>query len=129
MTLMEVIKQCGARVSGGSEYLWTCYGPNARYLEFADVVGSEYAHVIHDTKTYEVYEFALHVPGQDQAFVWRKTDTAGEYLAECRAHNVQPNVAWDNVYYSVVDEDTIMQYAKDIGEMYYDDLPIPEELQ
>ena len=126
MTLMEVIKQCGARVSGGSEYLWDCYGPNARYMEFVDVAGSEYAHVIHDTKTHEVYEFALTVPGQDQAFVWRNSETASAYLAECRAKNVKPNQAWDDVYYAVTDEDTIMQYAKDIGEMYYDDLPVPE---
>jgi len=126
MTLMEVIKQCGARVCGGAEYQWHCYGNNARYLEFADVVGSEYAHVVHDTKTHMVYEFALYVPGQEQAFIWRNPEYTTQYLAECKDRGVNPNVAWDTVEHMPVDENTIMQYAKDIGEMYYDDLPIPE---
>lgn len=128
MTLIEVIKQCGARVCGGTEYQWSCYGPHARYMDFADVVGNEYAHVVHDTQTYTIYEFAMHVPGQEQAFVWRNPDHVNQYLSECKERNIVPDLAWDHVRYETVDENTIMQYAKDIGELYYDDLPVPENV-
>jgi hypothetical protein len=41
-------------------------------------------------------------------------------------HNVDPNVAWDDVKHSIVNsEDLILKYVKDIGETYYDDLPLP----
>jgi len=26
-----------------------------------------------------------------------------------------------------VDKDTVLDYVKDIGELYYDDLPVPQE--
>ena len=126
MTLIEVIAQCGARVAGGTEYLWPCYGHDARFIDFADVAGNEYAHVVHDTKTFVIYEFVVVVPGQDQAFAWRNPDYIDAYLAESKAREVTPNQAWDNVEYTLVDESTILQYAKDVGELYYDDLPIPE---
>jgi hypothetical protein len=48
-------------------------------------------------------------------------------LFECHQRKVVPYEAWDDVLYQRVDEDTIMAYVKDIGELYYDDLPVPQE--
>jgi hypothetical protein len=126
MELLKIIEMCQARVCGGSEYLWGCYGDNARHMEFADVTGNDYLCVIHDTKTFEVYELTICIPGQDQAFGWRNPAYEQAYLQECKEREVLPNNAYDNVDYEMVDEDTILSYAKDIGELYYDDLPIPE---
>ena len=56
MKLNDIITAAGARVSGGSEYMWECYGPDANYIEFRDTDGQPYAHAIYDTKNYIVYE-------------------------------------------------------------------------
>ena len=48
MELKQVIESCGFRISDGCEYQWQCYGDNARYMDFADKDGKEYASVIFD---------------------------------------------------------------------------------
>jgi hypothetical protein len=126
MTLLEIITATGARVSGGSDYLWNCFGSTSRYLDFVDVVGEEYCSVIFDSKTHDVYAVELTVPGQDQCFKWTNPKFESAYIAECGVRSIDPMQAWDDVKYSAIDEVTALAYAKDIGEMYYDDLPIPE---
>lgn len=127
MTLHEIMIAASSRVCGGTQYQWQCYGSNARYIDFADTDGNEYCSVVFDTKTQTVYELAVVIPGYDQAFVWRHTDFETEYQSECRTRSIQPNVAWDDVVYKVVDDKTILEYIKDVGETYYDNLPIPAE--
>jgi hypothetical protein len=65
------------------------------------------------------------VPGQEQAFAWYDSDYHAAYAQECKDRGFEPYIAWDNLSYTLVDAETILQYAKDIGELYYDDLPIP----
>ena len=127
VTLMSIIAQCGARICSGTAYQWSCYGPNARYMDFVDTANNEYASVIHDTITQQVYEVCIHVPGQEQAFAWYDSEFHEAYVQECKKRSIEPYRAWDNVNYTLVDAETILQYAKDIGELYYDDLPIPED--
>jgi hypothetical protein len=127
MTLHEVMIAAKSRVCGGTEYQWQCYGSDARYIDFSDTDGLECSSVVFDTKTQTVYELAVTVPGYDQAFVWRNPDFENAYLSECRERNIKPNIAWDNVVYETVDGKTILEYIKDVGETYYDNLPIPAE--
>mgnify|MGYP003338200696 CR=1 FL=1 len=128
MSLLEILKAANARISGGSDYLWNCFGHNARYLDLADIMHDEYCSVVFDCKTYEVYTVELTVPGQDQAFRYINPAHLDAYLDEAEKRNIDPNVAWDHVKYTqVTEENTVLEYIKDIGEMYYDDLPVPEE--
>lgn len=127
MKLNDVIVAAGARISGGDPYMWDCYGSNATYIEFRDTDGQGYAHAIYDTKTYIVYEIHIEVPGTDQAFRWLNPITKSLYYTEAERRNVNPNNAWDEVGYTHVDTDElILEYLKDIGETYYDNLPIIE---
>jgi len=128
MNMMEVIKANGARIVGGSEYQWQCYGPNARHLDFADVVGNEHCSIVHDSKTYTVYEISVYVPGQPQAFRWHNPEFRNVYVQEAQSRGFEPDNAWDDVSFDVItDEQVILDYAKDVGELYYDDLPMPKE--
>jgi hypothetical protein len=130
MKLMDMITQCGARVCEGADYQWECYGINAHIMEFADVTGEPYCSIVFDKKNYTVYEAEIVVPGQDQVFKWHDAEHEPAYNREAKKRNVDITVAWDDVKYDkVADEATILQYAKDVGEMYYDDLPIPESQQ
>lgn len=127
MTLIEALTAFKGRVCGGSEYQWQCFGPNARFIDFSDADALECGSVIHDTKTFEVYELTLCVPGQDQAFRWVNPAHLDAYLKESEAHGIDPNVAWDHVKFTQMDEATALQYASDISDTYYDNLPVPEE--
>lgn len=126
MKLLDIITACQARITGGTEYQWECYGSNARYMDFADQDGTECISVVFDAITQTVFELQLHVPGYDQAFIWRNPDYEGSYRAECIHRKMDPNVAYDDVKYIPVDEDTALKYTKDIVGTYYDDLPVPE---
>jgi hypothetical protein len=127
MKLDNIITAAGARVNGGDPYMWECYGPDANYIEFRDTDGQSYAHAIYDTKNYIVYEVHIEVPGQNQAFRWLNTITKHAYYTEAERRGIDPNLAWDDVGYIHVDtEELMLEYLKDIGETYYDNLPIVE---
>ena len=125
MKLLEVITAAHGRVSGGDPYLWRCFGDNAHYMEFRDADGMGYAHCIYDTKTYDVYQIHVEVPGTEQCFQWIHPDWEDAYFEECLRRNLDPRNAWDDVVYETVQEDSqIMSYLTDVGATYYDNLPI-----
>jgi hypothetical protein len=100
----------------------------AHILEFADVTGEPFCSIVFDKKNYTVYEVEVVVPGQTQVFKWADSEFEPAYVKEAKKRKVDITVAYDDVKYNrVVDEDVILQYAKDVGEMYYDDLPVPED--
>ena len=127
MKLIDVILAAEGRVSGGSEYCWNCWGPNARFMDFADVDGQEFANCVFDCKTYEVYDIRIHVPGYDQCFVWFNPETRDAHHNEAKVRDLDPLYAYDNIYYTEVDDKTIIEYLKDVAATYYDNLPVPEE--
>jgi hypothetical protein len=135
MKLLEVMTAAGGRTSGGDPFLWSCFGENANYMEYRDVDGNGYAHCVFDTKTYEVYQIHVEVPltsneadAPHQTFQWIDPAYLTSYILEAKEHGTNPDIAYDDVRYTnVYDESTILQYVKDIGEGYYDDLPVPEE--
>jgi hypothetical protein len=73
-----------------------------------------------------VYEVEIFIPGQDQVFKWIDEEFEKAHNKEAKKRKVDVSIAYDDVKFSMVTGTTILQYAKDIGEMYYDDLPIPE---
>lgn len=129
MKLKQIIEACDYRVCDGSEYLWDSFGPNARYMQFSDQSEREHCSIVFDTKNQTVYEVTLYVPHGDLAFKWTHPDYRNAYLAECLAKNVRFNEAWDDVDYQMLDAETILQYAEDIGKLTYSNLPACEETQ
>jgi hypothetical protein len=59
MHIKEMIEATKFKVSDGSEYLWSCYGNNARFMDFGDEDDAVTASCVFDTKTQEVYEVSL----------------------------------------------------------------------
>lgn len=126
MKLIDVINAVDGRVCGGSEFQWNCWGANARFMDFADADGQEFCNCVFDTKTYNVYDVQIFVPGYDQCFIWRDPEFADAYLQEAKVRNIDATKAYDNVHFTEVDETTIMEYLKDVAATYYDELPVPE---
>lgn len=123
MKLLEVVITAGGRVSGGDPYLWECYGPDAQYMEFRDIKGDGYSHVIFDRNTYNCYEVHVEVPHEDVAMRWINEDYKTAFYNECKRRGVDFSTAWDNVNYIHVDtEELILEYVRDLGELKYENV-------
>jgi hypothetical protein len=129
MELGKFIEAFGHRISGGSEFTWQCYGPDARYLDFE----SEYAHgsVIFDAKTQGVYEAEVsakedgddNLPGPYRYF---NPDFKSAYLRECNERGIDPDHAWDDVKW------TVLEVSEDFFEKanaIFNNLPFDRRIQ
>lgn len=124
MLLIDLINAVSARISGGDEHLWDCYGPNSRFIEFVDINGDNFCSGIYDTKTFEVYEIHLDRPNTDCVFKYINPLYKRANYLECESKGVDPNNAWDDVYYTHVDtEELILEYIKDIADAVYSKIP------
>jgi hypothetical protein len=120
MKILDLILAADGRIAGGSEFQWQCFGPNARYLDFCDLNGIEYAHGIFDAKTQHVYMIHLEIPEQQYAYQWIDHENKKKYLTECKARCVDPDVAWDEVTYrNIGSSDKMLSYLSDIGNLNY----------
>ena len=112
MTLLEIIQACEARVSGGSEYQWACYGPNARYMDFSDRDGTECVSIVFDTKTQVVYEATAYDYKHDRAYRLINNDYAKQHQLEVKEKG-HTNTAWeldDETPIPYIDLETVEDY-------------------
>lgn len=130
MHLSKVNEALGHRITGGSEYHWQCYGPDVRFLDFE----SEHAHasVLFDTRTQEVYEVTISSKNDSiRPYRWLNPETKQDYLAECKARNIDPQCAWDNInYVDLETEEDFLDKAEAIinGESFDTRVQVPIEL-
>lgn len=82
---------CGYKVREGSEYLGTCYGPNAWMLS------TDTSDAVVDTITHRVYEVAVHLA--DKCYKWVDPDFLPKYIEECESKGYDPWIAYDDVKY------------------------------
>lgn len=129
MKLIDVITAAEGRVSGGDKFQWKCWGDNARFMEFADINGSEFCSVVFDTKTYDVYDIEIFIPDTDICFRWFNPAFIDRYINEAKVRNIDYMLAWDSIkFIPVNDAQVIIEYIKDVMSSFYEDLAIPEEI-
>lgn len=87
------------KITGGSEYTWTCWD-DARYLDYE----SEYAHVsvVYSTITQTVYQAEVSVKVDAwqkdiRPYRWLNPLSKDAYIAEATKRGIDPNQAWDNI--------------------------------
>lgn len=101
ITVEDFMRAVEYRITGGSPYLWTCYGPDARYL---DSDGETYsASVIFDGNT--VYEAMVWDNVHDRVYRLIDPDFKDQMFAESRERGLDPTVACDSVKYIDLDSD------------------------
>lgn len=100
MQLHDIINALDFKISGGSEYCWKCFGPDARFMEFE----SEYADatIIFDSKNQTVYEATVSAKEDSddnlpRPYRWINPEYKDELLKECKARNIDNSYAWDDV--------------------------------
>lgn len=110
MNLKDVLEAANYRISEGSEYLWKCY-PDARFLDFSSHSGEITVSVAFSTVDQTVYEVIAEIMRTDypsQMYRWINPDFVDAYLAECDERKIDPQVAFDDVYYVDIESDKNM---------------------
>ena len=130
MHLSKVNEALAHRITGGSDYQWSCYGPDVRFLDYE----SDHAHasVLFDTLTQEIYEAT--VSSKDDSvrpYRWLNPETKQDYLAEAKEKGIDPNNAWDDVNWCDLETvEDFLEKAEAIfnGESFDTRVQVPIEL-
>lgn len=107
MRLDQVLEEFEYTVSGGSDYLWKCYGPNARFLDMgkAGVGGC----IVFDSESQYVYE--VQVWRDDDQYRWIDEHYVSAYKKEASERGIDPKIAYDDVGYIDIDNENEMLHT------------------
>lgn len=128
MKLADLMTAMDYKVSDSQEFLWACFGPNARYMDFE----SEHAYVqsVFDTKTQQVYEVVIEpkiLSGARHLYRWTDPNFKLAFCDEAKSRGVDPDKAYDDTDWTDVDlESDILEKATDIfnGKPYDPDIVV-----
>jgi hypothetical protein len=112
------------KITEGSDYNWSCYGPNAYTLDSWNGVHGAGGHsfsIVFSTKTQKVYEVSAYDYTNDRAYRMINPKNVEKHRKEAESRDVNLNEAWDDVNYVDLDvDDDFIQKALSIrnGEDY-----------
>ena len=122
------------KITEGSDYGWSCYGPNAYTLDSwngVHGVGGYSFSIIFSTKTQKVYEVSVCDYTNDRAYRMIVENKRDKHRKEAEDRTVNLNEAWDDVDYVdlEVDDDFIQKcLAIKAGEDYETTVCVPIDL-
>jgi len=111
ISMKEWMELVDYKITEGSDYGWSCYGPNAYTLDSwnGDHDGHSFS-ITFDTKTQEVFEVMAHDYKHGRAYRMINPDYAKKHKKECKRKDVNLNEAWEDVDYVDLDvEDDFIQ--------------------
>jgi hypothetical protein len=124
ITIKEWMELTDYKITEGSDYCWSCYGPNAYTLDSWNGVhgkGGYSFSIIFSTKSQKVYEVSMCDYTNDRAYRMINPKFQKKHAKEAEMRNVNLNEAWDCVDYVDLDVlDDFIQKALSIraGEDY-----------
>lgn len=113
ITLKEYLELIEYKINEGSDYGWTCYGPEAHMISAWNGIhgsGGFSFNCIFDTKDQTVYEVEVCDYTNDRAYRMINPAYADAHRAESTAKSVLANQAWDDVDY--VDLDVVDDFIQ-----------------
>jgi hypothetical protein len=122
------------KITEGSEYGWSCYGPNAYCLDSWNGVhgtGGYSFSIVFSTKSQKVYEITVCDYTNDRAYRMINPKNQEKHRKESEMRTVNLNEAWDDVDYVdlEVDDDFIQKaLAIKAGEEYDTRISVPLDL-
>lgn len=108
MNLLEILTCVNKKIRGTATYNWTCFGPDARYLEVATDTVEHVASVIYDNEDATVYAIEMFLPQERIAWRWVDDRFYDLYIQECIDNGVNPDIAYGNVKFEPVDPSELM---------------------
>ena len=99
ITLKDFMEVTGYRITEGSDYCWSCYGPKAYTLDSWNGLHDAGGHsmsVTFDTETQEVYEITVCTYKPDRAYRYINPNYLAAFKEEEKNNNAFTE-AWDDV--------------------------------
>ena len=114
ITIKEWMELTDCKITEGSQYGWSCYGPYSYTLDSWNGVhgpGGYSFSIIFSTKSQKVYEVSVCDYTNNRAYRMINPKFQAKHLKEATARAVNPNEAWDEVDYTdlEVDDDFIQK--------------------
>jgi len=106
ITVKEFFETFGYRVTEGSDYGWSCYGPDSYSLSYWNGIhgqGGFAGSVVFDTRTQTVYEAEVCDYTKDRAYRLINPAYIEAHQKEAIQLNVNMNQAWDDVNFVDLD--------------------------
>ncbi len=125
ITLEDYVKAIGYRITGGSDYGWSCFGDNARYLDCThreDSDGDYSIHAIFDPETQVVYALEAWDYIRDIEYRWVNPEYRQAFEDESNTRGIDPDESLDGKKYSdlEVSEDILEKISKIVAGEEYD---------
>jgi len=101
ITIKDFMEVVGYRITEGSDYGWTCFGPNAYQLDSwdGDNDNGYSVGVVFDRVTQLVYQMDAHDYKNSRAYRWIHPDYKKKNDQETLERMVDADEAWDDVRY------------------------------
>jgi hypothetical protein len=131
ITMKEWMELVDYKITEGSDYGWSCYGPNAYTLDSWNGVhgiGGYSFSIVFSTKTQKVYEVSMCDYTNDRAYRMINPKNVDKHRKESTERGVNLNEAWDCVDYvdlDVVDDFIQKALAIRAGEDYDTRVSVP----
>lgn len=129
MHLSKVNEALDHKITGGSEYCWTCW-PNARWLDYE----SDHAHasVVFNSETQQIYSAEVNdKEGKYRPYRWLNPFYKEDLYKEAKERNVDANQAWDDIiWYDLETSGDWLDKARAImrGEKFDNRVEVPLDL-
>lgn len=102
-----------------------CFGSKVNEIIFVDRDDIEFAKAYIDTAMSDQCLYVeIIVPGYSQAFQWIDEEYQIPYRDYLISKNLK-NTAFGDIEFQSVSDETILEYLRDVGDGYYDNLPLP----
>ena len=108
ITMKEWMELVDYKITEGSDYLWSCYGPNAYQLSSWNGIHGEGGYsfnIVFSTKTQKVYEVSVCDYTNNRAYRMIAENKREKHSKESKSRDVELNKAWDDVEYVDLDVD------------------------
>jgi predicted HicB family RNase H-like nuclease len=124
ITLRHFMEAIDYQVNDGSKYMWTCYGPDARTMEYWNEQHDKGVSVtaVFDSKTQIVYEMEAWDYEQHRYYRWIHPGYIDAMKAECMSRGIDFTNAFDDESFIDLDvaEDILEKSAAMVAGEEYD---------
>lgn len=125
ITLKDFLEITNYQYTETSQYCWHCFGESAQHMDYwnRDQNGFNIS-ILHDLLTPTVYSLDVSDFGRNKAWRWINPEFKAAYYAEAESRSADPDQAWDEVNYTLVNEVTILKKARKIWNKYAKSEPL-----
>ena len=96
ITIKDFMESVNYRITEGSEYCWSCFGPYAYRLDSWNGETDGYTiSLLFDTQSQEVYQAEAWDYANERYYRWQNPQYIDAHIAEAQSRGIDPNEACD----------------------------------